>query len=121
MVKAAAHHGGLGKARVDVPAQRFAGSKIHRRARHGQDAPGGAGLVVALQIPGRVELELLVQHIALTIQIKICMVGEVQHGVRVGGHPVVHPQGIVLREDIPHRNFQIAGEPVFSIRALRLQ
>ena len=49
------------------------------------------------------------------------MVGQVQDGVGIGRDAVVHPQGVVLGEDVPHRNFQVAGEAVLARRALGLQ
>ena len=121
MVVAAARHGGLGKAGVDVPANDLACPEVHGRIVHRQDVAGGAGLVVALQIAGRIEAQLLVQHIPAAVEVEIGVVGQVQDGVGVGRDAVVHPQGIVLGEDVPHRNFQVAGEAVLSRRALGLQ
>ena len=121
MVIAAAHHGGLGKAGVDVPANGLARPEIHRCARHRQDIAGGAGLVVALQIAGRIDAQLLAQHIAAAIQIEVGMVGQVDDGVGIRGDTVVHPQGVVLGEDIPHRDLQISRETILSIGAFRLQ
>ena len=48
------------------------------------------------------------------------MVGQVDDGVLVGGHTVVHPQGVVRREDIPHTDLQISGETIFARRAFGL-
>ena len=45
VVIAATHHGGLGKAGVDVPPDDLARPEIHWRVVHGQDAAGGAGLI----------------------------------------------------------------------------
>lgn len=121
VVVAAARHGGLRKAGVDVPADDLARPEIHGRIVHRQDVAGGAGLVVALQIAGRIEAQLLVQHVPASIEVEIGMVGQVQDGVGIGRDAVVHPQGVVLGEDVPHRNFQVAGEAVLARRALGLQ
>ena len=82
VVIAAAHHGGLGKAGVDVPANGLARPEIHRRACHGQDIAGGAGLVVALQIAGRIEAQLLVQHVPAAVEVEIGVVRQVDEGIR---------------------------------------
>ena len=48
------------------------------------------------------------------------MVGQVHEGIRIGGHPVVHAEGIVLGEGIAHGDLQTAGEAVLAVRAFRL-
>ena len=49
------------------------------------------------------------------------MIRQVQDGVGVGGDAVIHPQGVVLGEDIAHRDLQISGETILARRALGLQ
>ena len=120
VVKSAAHHRRLGETGVDLPPQRFAGAEIHGRTGHRQDLPGGAAVVPALEVAGRIEPELLVQHIAAAIQIEVCMVGQVDDGICIGRHPVVHPQGVVARQDVPHRDLEFPGETVLSVGAFGL-
>ena len=120
MVVTAAHHGGLGKAGVDVPADELALGKVHGRIRHRQDSTGGAGLVVALQIIGGIDAQLLAQNIPLTVQVEVAVVGQVHDGVRIGGHPVIHAEGIVLRKGVAHRQLQVSRETVLTVRALGL-
>ena len=47
--------------------------------------------------------------------------GQVDDGVGIGGDTVIHPQGVVLGEDIPHRDLQISRETILSIGAFGLQ
>ena len=49
------------------------------------------------------------------------MVGQVDDSVGIRGDTVIHPQGVVLGEDIPHRDLQISRETILSIGAFRLQ
>ena len=120
VVEAAARHGGLVEAGVEVASQRLSGAEVHRRTVHGQDLARGAGLVVALEVVGSVNAELLAQHIAAAVEVEVGVVGQVDDGVLVGGHTVVHPQGVVRRKDIPHTDLQISGETVFARRAFGL-
>ena len=117
VVVAAAHHGGLGEAGVDLLADGLTGSKIHGGVHHGQDVAGGAGGVVALQIAGGVDAQLLVQHIAAAVQIEVAVVGQVYDRVSVRGHTVVHAEGVVVSEGIAHRDLQGAGKAVLAVRA----
>ena len=120
VVEAAARHGGLVEAGVEVASQRLSGAEVHRRTVHRQDLTRGAGLVVALEVVGSVNAELLAQHIAAAVEVEVGVVGQVDDGVLVSGHTVVHPQGVVRREDIPHTDLQISGETVFARRAFGL-
>ena len=120
MVVATAHHGGLGKAGIDIPANELSLGKIHGGVCHRQNGTGGAGLIVAFQIVGGIDAQLLAQNIALTVQVEVAVVREVHDGIRIGGHPVIHAEGIVLGEGIAHRQLQVAGEAVLAVRALGL-
>ena len=117
VVIAAAHHGGLGKAGVDFPADEFARSEVHGRVRHRQNGTGGTALIVAFQIAGSVDAQLLVQHIAAAVQIEVAVVGQVHDGVRVGRDAVIHAECIVLGEGIAHRDLQVAGESILAVGA----
>ena len=117
VVVAAAHHGGLGEAGVDFLADKLAGGKVHGGVCHGQDVAGGAGGIVAFQIAGSVDAQLLVQHIAAAVQIEVAVVGQVYKGVGVRGHTVVHAEGVVVGEGIAHRDLQRAGKAVLAIGA----
>ena len=115
VVVAAAHHGGLGEAGVDLLADGLTGSKVHGGVCHGQDVAGGAGGVVAFQIAGSVDAQLLVQHVAAAVQIEVAVVGQVYNRVGVRGHTVVHAEGIVIGEGIAHRDLQGAGKTVLAV------
>ena len=117
VVVAAAHHGGLGEAGVDLLADGLTCGKVHGGVRHRQDVAGGAGGIVALQIAGSVDAQLLVQHIAAAVQIEVAVVGQVYKGVGVRGHPVVHAEGVVVGEGIAHRDLQRAGKAVLAVGA----
>ena len=118
MVVAAAHHGGLRETGVDVPADELACREIHGAVRHGQDLAGGAGGVVAFQIVGGIEPQLLVQHVALAVQVEVAVVGEVDDGVRVRRDAVIHAEGVIFGEGVAHRDLQIARETVLAVGAL---
>ena len=120
MVVAAAHHGGLGKAGVDLPADELARGEVHGRVRHRQNGTGGTALIVAFQIAGSVDAQLLVQHVAAAVQIEVAVIGQVHDGVRVGRDAVIHAECIVLGEGIAHRDLQVAGEPVLTVGAFGL-
>lgn len=120
MVVAAAHHGGLGEAGVDLLADGLTGGKVHGGVHHGQDVAGGAGGIVALQIAGGVDAQLLVQHVAAAVQIEVAMVGQVYDRVSVRGHTVVHAEGIVVGEGVAHRDLQGTGKAVLAVRAYSL-
>ena len=120
VVVAAAHHGGLGEAGVDLLADGLTGSKIHGGVHHGQDVAGGAGGIVALQIAGGVDTQLLVQHIAAAVQIEVAVVGQVYKGVGVRGHTIVHAEGIVIGKGVAHRDLQGAGKAVLAVGAYSL-
>ena len=120
VVVAAAHHGGLGEAGVDLLADGLTGSKVHGGVCHGQDVAGGAGGVVAFQIAGSVDAQLLVQHVAAAVQIEVAVVGQVYDRISVRGHTVVHAEGIVVGEGIAHRDLQGTGKAVLAVRAYSL-
>ena len=117
MVVAAAHHGGLGKAGVDLPADELARGEVHGRVRHRQNGTGGTALIVAFQIAGGIDAQLLVQHVAAAVQIEVAVVGQVHDGVRVGRDAVIHAECIVLGEGIAHRDLQVAGESILAVGA----
>ena len=120
MVEAAARHGGLIEPGVEVAAQRLACAEIHRRAGHRQDAARGAGLVVALEVVGGIDAELLAQHIAAAVEVEIGVVRQVDDGIRIAGDTVVHPQSVVRGEDVPHADLQIPRETILARRAFGL-
>ena len=117
VVVAAAHHGGLGEAGVDLLADGLTGGKVHGGVRYGQDIAGGAGGIVALQIAGGVDAQLLVQHVAAAVQIEVAVVGQVYDRVSVRGHTVVHAEGVVIGKGVAHRNLQGAGKAVLAVGA----
>ena len=120
VVVATAHHGGLGKAGIDIPANELSLGKIHGGVCHRQNGTGGAGLIVAFQIVGGIDAQLLAQNIAFTVQVEVAVVREVHDGIRIRRDAVIHAEGIVLGEGIAHRQLQAAGEAVLAVRAFSL-
>src|SRR5699024_3054470 len=121
VVVAVAHHAGLLAAGVKVAADGLAFGKVHGGARHRQDAPGGAGLLVAFQVGGGEQLQPLVQDRAAAVQVEVGVVGQVDDGVGVRRDPVVHPEGVVRGEGVADRDLHVAGEAVLPVGAVGLQ
>ena len=105
---------------IEARPDRCRTAEIHRRAGHRQDAARGAGLVVALEVVGGIDAELLAQHIAAAVEVEIGVVRQVDDGIRIAGDTVVHPQSVVRGEDVPHADLQIPRETILARRAFGL-
>ena len=69
-------------ARVRVSVDVKTGKTVFEQPDFG-GSRGGAGGVVAFQIAGSVDAQLLVQHVAAAVQIEVAVVGQVYKGVGV--------------------------------------
>ena len=98
---------GLVEAGVEVASQRLSGAEVHRRTVHGQDLTRGAGLVVALEVVGSVNAELLAQHIAAAVKVEVGVVGQVDDGLFVAVGYVSDDQFVLSCQCISNCDVQI--------------
>ncbi|MPM41369.1 hypothetical protein SDC9_88024 [bioreactor metagenome] len=103
----------------DILPDGFCLSKIERAARDGHDFARGEDMRIDARCKIRLDLKRLIENraAALTGQIEVRVIGQIDDGVRVRYRKVADGEHVVLGERIDHHDGETAGEVFVPVRA----
>ena len=94
---------------MKIPSQGLGLAEVHRRSRHRSRVAERDEGAVGRKVCGGFELEIVPLYESAAVEVEICVIGEVDYGLRIGLRAEGNPELVLLAPGVTDDHGQIAG------------